>query len=257
MSNSSDTNTISMTQDLYFSHISSMAGVTVDDMRTVQYDADLSKETLSKHSGMRQETNAVEVAFYAELLESDTVSGSWQCLLHAINLLNDSHIVKQNDYDSYYKILLDAKSLSQQAIEEAAASSKATVNASPARIQDASLIKDMQSLFGTWKGEEYIDKIVIMRGGRGFVIYNNGASMSITVTLQADLIQIVQASSSNASYFPELPREDALSVAANAPAIRWDMALTQNGELKGKKTTLALVDGKVELKEIEVSWQRQ
>ena len=42
-------------------------------------------------------------------------------------------------------------------------------------------IQSTEFLSGTWGGEDTIDKIVIMRGGRGFVIFKNGSSMNITV----------------------------------------------------------------------------
>ena len=43
---------------------------------------------------------------------------------------------------------------------------------------------------------------------------------------------------SNASYYPDLPRELALKNAATASPIKWDLTLTSSSTLKGTKTTL-------------------
>ena len=98
-----------------------------------------------------------------------------------------------------------------------------------------------ESLSGTWTGEENINKIVILRGGRGFVIFKNGASMNVTVTLSeenpSDII-ILQNGRANASFYPELPRNMALKAALDASPIRWILKLTDSNTLTGNKETL-------------------
>ena len=36
----------------------------------------------------------------------------------------------------------------------------------------------LETLAGTWTGEALVDKVIILRGGNGFVIFKNGASMN-------------------------------------------------------------------------------
>ena len=96
-----------------------------------------------------------------------------------------------------------------------------------------------ESIAGTWKGEEYIAKIIILRGGRGFIIYKNGASMNVTVNvINRDKILITQAGSANASFFPDLPRKIALDNATSALPIEWTLSLRDTQTMIGEKKTL-------------------
>ena len=96
----------------------------------------------------------------------------------------------------------------------------------------------IESLSGTWTGEEFIDKIVILRGGRGFVIYQNGASMNISLKIENGNLIATQISKSNASYFPEISREKALELAPTAEPIEWKLNIKNSSELEGTKYTL-------------------
>ena len=115
-------------------------------------------------------------------------------------------------------------------------------------------------LSGTWYGENNIDKIVIMRGGRGFVIFNNGASMNISVELSnasKKTIKIKQNGRSNASFYPDLPRQVALKVAVNANPIEWNFELLDDNTLKGKKSTLISANEDAIPGIIDVTWHRR
>ena len=107
-------------------------------------------------------------------------------------------------------------------------------------------IASTEELSGTWSGEDSINKIVIMRGGRGCVIFNNGASMNITVELSGSesnrTVTVIQKGNSNASFYPDLKRTAALSAAVSAAPIKWTLTLTDTNTLKGIKNTL-LPDG--------------
>lgn len=101
----------------------------------------------------------------------------------------------------------------------------------------------LESLAGTWSGEPHTDKIVILRGGRGFIIYKNGATMNISLSIVNGKdgkkeILIRQVGKSNASFYPELSRDTALSAAASAPPIEWRLNSTVDGTLTGIKKTL-------------------
>ena len=118
----------------------------------------------------------------------------------------------------------------------------------------------LENLSGTWKGEENIDKIVILRGGRGFVIFNNGASMNIQIknsTSVPNQIIVTQNSKSNASFFPELPRNMALQAAVQAEPIQWILNINDENTLKGIKQTLLLDGDNCKKGEIPVEWNKQ
>ena len=99
-----------------------------------------------------------------------------------------------------------------------------------------------------------------MRGGRGFVIFNNGASMNITVRLQqsegSQKITVLQNQRSNASFFPQLSRQLALEHAVNAEPIEWTFQAKDSNTLTGQKRTLVENSGQVNYGDISVTWTR-
>ena len=99
-----------------------------------------------------------------------------------------------------------------------------------------------------------------MRGGRGFVIFNNGASMNITVELSGKeggkKVVITQKGNSNASFYPDLKRTAALSAAVSARPIKWTLTLTDNNTLKGTKETLLPDGDNYKEGSISVIWNR-
>ena len=126
--------------------------------------------------------------------------------------------------------------------------------------QESQKTVSLESLSGTWKGDENIDKIVILRGGRGFVIFNNGASMNILIKnspTSPNQILVTQNSKSNASFFPELPRNIALQAAVHAQPIQWILNILDENTLQGVKQTL-LPDGDNYINgEIPVEWNKK
>lgn len=95
----------------------------------------------------------------------------------------------------------------------------------------------MDTIAGTWEGEELTDKILILRGGRGFIIFKNGATMNISVSVEGSDVTIKQKGKPNASFYPSLPRQDALKNAASASPIEWNFKL-EGKTLTGIKKTL-------------------
>ena len=72
-----------------------------------------------------------------------------------------------------------------------------------------------------------------------------------------DRIIVTQNSKSNASFFPELPRNIALQAAVHAEPIQWILDINDENNLKGIKQTL-LPDGDSCTKgEIPVEWNKK
>ena len=108
--------------------------------------------------------------------------------------------------------------------------------------------------------QDHIEKILILRGGRGFVIFENGASMNVSVEEAGSSVKITQTSRPNASFFPELPRALALKNAAQSQPVEWNLTLTEDGSLKGSKTTLVesrSSDTGVSRGTVDVEWKRR
>ena len=245
VSDSSDTATINLTQDLYFQKLSLLPNVVVSDLREINF----SSANLSEYPDL-------DFVFYPEIQENGT---GWKCIFHAKKISSNQNYVSEKIYDSYYMILMDAKNEVTKFIEKLNSPTKDSSfdeNSSNNSSSTESYIS-IESLSGTWTGEEFIDKIVILRGGRGFVIYQNGASMNISLILENGVLLITQISKANASYFPEISREKALELAPTAEPIKWNLNIKNSSELEGTKYTLTEKDkNSPEFSYIPVKWKK-
>mgnify|MGYP007069844745 FL=1 len=233
-----------MAQDIFLTQLKSIANISVDDKRPIP------SETLHTAPDITQ-TSIPHVAFYALIAEAEEATGAklWRCTFTLLHPESQQQESKTETYDSYYKILTNAKTAIEAVLEQATAASSAAPAILPAR-QEPDFTRtrssvDASSLAGTWQGEESIDKIILLRGGKGFVIFKNGASMNVSVLItRADSagnvsdIEVRQESKANASFFPQLPRETALLVAASAPPIVWSLHVNSDSALSGTKKTL-------------------
>ena len=260
-----DKSMLDMTKNLYFTQLQEMDNVSVTDKSSSISPEDSEKfytdtfnpSTVGGHPD-------AGIVFFAEIKEQSPNSGTWTCTLNARNLETGKKVSVSKQYDSYYKILTEAKSSIKELLDTFQLKKSSTADSSSS-VQPETAHTSTESIAGTWYGEEYIDKIVILRGGRGFIIYKNGAAMNITVSVKnsdaaPSLITIQQAGKSNASFFPELPRKTALDNAASAPPIKWQLTLISSDELTGSKQTLiadpASTSGAVAGTET-VTWKRR
>lgn len=246
VSDSSDTATINLTQDLYFQKLSLLPNVVVSDLRETKF----SSTNLSEYPDL-------DFVFYPEIQENGT---GWKCIFHATKVSSNQNYTSEKAYDSYYMILMDAKNEVTKFIDKLNSPTNESLNGES--FSDNNSISSqtsvsIESLSGTWSGEEFVDKIVILRGGRGFVIYQNGASMNISIKIEDDKLIATQTSKSNASYFPEISREKALELAPTAEPIEWQLNIKNSTELEGTKYTLTeKSQNSPEFSNIPVKWKK-
>lgn len=266
-----DSNMAKMTSDLYFTQLSEINNFSVEDKRESyllenQPDVDLFSED--------------SLALFVSISKNNS-DESWSVTFHVIDKKNDEEHIKKKNYASFYKILMESKNELKETIKQLIENDKGnsiqfsiqknkeiehknTKHKENKNIEDnlneSKKTVSLENLSGTWKGEENIDKIVILRGGRGFVIFNNGASMNIIIknsTSSPNQIIVTQNSKSNASFFPELPRNIALQAAVQAEPIQWILTINDENTLKGIKQTL-LPDGDSYINgEIPVEWNKK
>lgn len=244
----SDTSKVQMTEDLFLTQLMTMQQYKVVDKRPLNY------------TGTTDNPNGDTLVFYGELHEKDN---KWICTLWLESPLQDKKVQVSGNYDSYFKILSEAKSSISQLFADMANTSQGLAsNKQPSGNGNAVGTPTYDSLSGTWSGESSINKIVLLRGGRGFVIFNNGASMNIEVAIKGNTIVCTQSGKPNASYFPELPREVALVAAMDAQPITWTMTMANNTTMKGTKHSLqAIMESGdtvgAQMGTTEVTWTRQ
>ena len=245
-----DDNMSKMTSDLYYTQLCEINNYTVSDKR------ENVKLSSVPDTGL---LNADKLSFYAIITKTQD-SSKWVSTINIYDGIKKSTYSESKEYDSFYKILMEPKSTLQQTITALLSSTSSQSSAQPSS-KSTKVVQSTEFLSGTWAGEDSIDKIVIMRGGRGFVIFKNGASMNITVEIQgsgnAQNIVVTQNGKANASFFTDLPREVALKEAVNAQPIKWIFEVSDDNTLNGIKNTLILNDGAAASGTVSVTWKRK
>lgn len=188
----------------------------------------------------------------------------WQCSIYTKNLSNSKIDFSKKTFESYYKILTESRTLISNVLSastnQTLTTGSSSKKAQPEQITESSMT--IEGISGTWTGEEGITKIIIMRSGRGFVIFNNGASMNISISVDnsegsTKILNIVQAVPFNASFYPDIPRQQALDFASKAKPISWSFSLTGTGSLTGIKETLAADEaGNISQTKKTVKWEK-
>ena len=235
-----DANMSKMTSDLYYTQLSEINNFSVSDKRTAP--------SLSERPDAAEFSDG-RLAFFT-LITKDSKSDKWITTYYVVDKSRNEEHSKKKTYDSFYKVLMEPKDVLKdtikQLIENDTSASAITVSVQDSPSSSGATITSTEELSGTWGGEENINKIVIMRGGRGLVFFNNGASMNITIELSGSSgnhkVIVKQKGTSNASFYPDLKRTAALSAAVSAKPITWTLTLTDDNTLKGSKETL-LPDG--------------
>lgn len=218
VSSSDDAEMINMTTNLFYTQMQELDGYKVIDRRDREFSG--------------ADDFVSDLAFFAEIQESGS---GWICTLNAIDRKSARLVTDSNTYASYYKILLDAKSSLEKLFSTMESDEEL---AKESQEEDVGFEMTLDTLAGTWTGDSLIEKIVILRGGKGFVIFKNGASMNIGVSLEGKAVTVTQKGRSNASFYPELSRDVALQNATTASPIKWQLTVLDEQTMKGIKMTL-------------------
>jgi hypothetical protein len=249
VSNAEDTNTLHLTEDLFFTQLVSTHRFSITDLRNTIFTTNLLDSPFTS-----------EYVFYMDISQKDS---QWTCGLHLINKNTKQDISISREYLGYYKILMEAKTSVAALLSKFDTGLDSGINVlsdkTPSSVDKQEIT--LETIAGTWNGEENIDKIILMKAGRGFIIYKNGASMSVNISINNDIITIEQVAKSNASFYPDLPREIALISATKDNKISWIFSMIGNNKMQGIKHTLVPVieDKKIVSAEqgtIEVTWVR-
>ena len=107
-------------------------------------------------------------------------------------------------------------------------------------------VSDVNSLAGSWKEESDIEKIMILRGGRGVMVLSSGISISLELMISGEHLVVRQKGDISPRQFTDLPDNVAKSAANIAPPMEWYFLISSdNNILSGKKQTVTFKhDGK-------------
>ncbi len=238
-----------MTSDLYYTQLVEIQSFNITDCRIKANQEEYPDPSIFANN---------KLSFYVEIIKN-TANDNWTTKLFVYNKETASSKSTSKNYDSFYKILVESKENLQETIKSLINNSSLVENEENEEDKLFTSSKKTISseiLSGNWSGEEFIDKIIIMRGGRGFVILKNGASITISISINDTEINITQTGKTNASYFPEIPRSEALNAALTASPITWNLHYQDDNTLSGIKNTLIYKDGVCSQGKIQVTWKR-
>lgn len=123
-------------------------------------------------------------------------------------------------------------------------------------------VSSIDSLAGSWNGERGIEKIMILRGGRGAAVFSSGFSLMISLSIQNGELIVVQRGNSSPLQFVDLPDPVAEKAAEQAPPIEWRFRISDDGNiLAGEKNSVQIThDGQnilsITEKTEQVAWFR-
>lgn len=245
-----DSNMAKMTSDLYYTQLTEINNFNISDKRT-----DVSMAAAPDPDFF----SSTNLSFYTTITKNPS-NDTWTTTYHVVDKQKNEIHSKQKIYDSFYKILMESKNILKETIKNLIENEGTSLGSSQNNDSFSNKSQSLASteeLSGTWQGEENINKIVILRGGRGFVIFKNGASMNVTVSLneQSEIV-VTQNGRTNASFYPELPRNIALQAAISAEPVTWILTMINENTLKGKKNTLITDGESYKQGDYEVIWNK-
>jgi len=124
-------------------------------------------------------------------------------------------------------------------------------------------VKNIDALAGAWRGEEGVERIMILRGGRGVAVLSSGISLSLELMISGEELVVRQKGIPTARQFMDLPDPVARQAAAIAPSLEWRFLLSDDQKNLGgtKKTVVIRNDGRnilaMESQIVPVQWSRE
>lgn len=171
-------------------------------------------------------------------------------------------------YDNSSKILLESRMLVRDlfdlsiSLPDPEFPLQETVKDEPVESETYSAIESLDTLAGTWIGEPGIEKIMILRGGRGVVVLSSGISLSVELSVNGNDLYVKQKSALHMRQFLDLPDTVARKAVNVAPPLEWIMKLTSDQKkLSGIKKTVSIVNDGTDILSVKpdflsVVWQR-
>jgi len=262
LSSTDSTNTISHTvNDLVFSFIRELRTYRIVDMRS---------DSLPDNLGIPEGNDFI---FYGNLQEQPDgikleliLKGGHDMVTRKISRV----------YENSNRILLESRMLVRELFDQSVilpdpvSSAPSSVQAPSASDQtnpalpktDYIPVRNIDVLAGSWHGEQGIEKILILRGGRGVAILSSGVSFSLEIRIAGDDLIIIQKGQISPLQFMDLSDQVAKQAAAIAPPLEWHfMASPDNKKLSGTKKSVSIKnDGKniisMDPVETTVLWSR-
>lgn len=234
--------------DLIFSFISELRTYRIEDLRKESPPADLSVPAGMDyifHGSLSPQPNGVRL----ELV----LRGGTEDVTRKISKV----------YENTNRVLLESRMLVRDLFDQSVLLPEPST--APSAMRDgpvAELVLSLDGLSGTWSGETGVEKIMIVRGGRGIMVLSSGVSISLSLELRDNTLIVRQKGPLNPRQFLDLPDDVARQAALTVTPPEWNL---RSGDDKNmlvgiKKTAEISHDGKniltVDQIESSVEWKR-
>ena len=125
-------------------------------------------------------------------------------------------------YDNLNKILLDSRLLVLNLFDFSVTLEKlADMTLEDASGADLEPVETIDSLAGSWKGEGGLDRVMILRGGRGMALFSSGVSVSLEFKIENGYLLVTQKGALQPRQFLNLPDSIAKEATQKVQPPRW------------------------------------
>lgn len=152
-------------------------------------------------------------------------------------------------YGNINKILLDSRLLVFNLFDFSVPLEGLTVS-TPQNEQDTEFgyVETVDSLAGSWKGEKGLDRVMILRGGRGMAVFSSGVSVSLDFKIDNGYLLVTQKGSLQPRQFLNLPDEIARQAVQQTNPPQWRFLVSPDKKiLSGTK-----VDAEIQYNETSI-----
>lgn len=177
-------------------------------------------------------------------------------------------------YDNSNRILLESRMLVRDLFDQSVSLPEPVPGDEASRLSAAGTVSgntrgdalepvsSPDALAGSWRGEPGVEKVLILRGGRGVAVLSSGISISLELFVSSGNLEVRQKGSPNPRQFIDLPDPVARQAAIAAPSLEWSFRTSgDRRKLVGTKKSVAIRhDGQniisMESVSADVVWQR-
>lgn len=183
--------TVQTVDNLVFSFIKELKTYTILDLRTqpvpAAFPADLSVDYIF-YGVLKEVPEGIKLELILKGKEAQ-VTRMFSKVYENINrILLDSRLLVFNLFD--FSIKLDNLAEGEDQKE---------------RMTEFTYIETVDSLAGSWKGEPGLDRVMILRGGRGMAVFSSGVSISLDLKIENGYLLVTQKGSLQPRQFLNLP----------------------------------------------------
>lgn len=203
--------------DLVYSFIKELKNYTIFDLRPQSVPANFPDDT------------AIEYIFWGALEE---VPEGIKLELVLKGRKDQVTRIISKVYDNINKILLDSRLLVLNLFDfSVPLEGFARPLPQPEQITEFGYVETVDSLAGSWKGEQGLDRVMILRGGRGMAVFSSGVSVSLDLKIDNGYLLVTQKGNLQPRQFLNLPDEIARQAVQQTKPPQWRFLVSSDKKI--------------------------